>query len=105
MSSDHAQEPSLASRDARAARRWVALGAAWIGALLIAATVLAVRAQHQVFPSLVIDPFGSFSGVSLPSWHADALPLRFPDRLVAIDDTPLSRQVRYGDSHLLTTPA
>jgi signal transduction histidine kinase len=42
-----------------------------------------------VFPGLFIDPHGSFSAVWWPAWGARMPPLRFPDRLIAIDGEPV----------------
>jgi signal transduction histidine kinase len=50
----------------------------------------ALTAVGVPFPSLLIDPFGSYSAVYWPSWEplagltAPAVP-RFPDRLIAVD--------------------
>jgi signal transduction histidine kinase len=59
----------------------------WLGA---ASTLAATRARGVVFPGLMLDPFGSFSALHLPSWSREVAPLRFPDRLVAVNGAPLS---------------
>jgi hypothetical protein len=86
---------------ARSSTRWVS-GALVL--LLLAGFSLALfcglaarRAIGQPFPSLVVDPFGAYSAVRLPSWGGDPLPLRFPDRLVAIDGEPLVARSTWTD--------
>ena len=49
------------------------------------ASLSAFRSQGRAFPGLFIDPHGSFSEVWWPAWGAERVPLRFPDRLIAID--------------------
>jgi signal transduction histidine kinase len=46
--------------------------------------------RGRLFPGLLVDPYGSFSAIWWPGWHADSLPLHFPDRLVAVDGTPVA---------------
>jgi len=53
--------------------------------LTVAAVASARRAHGRPFPGLFVDPYGSYSVISWPAWGASGLPLRFPDRLVAID--------------------
>lgn len=60
-----------------------------LAALSVAAIVNAVRAHGRPFPGLVTDPYGSFSAISWPTWDSDKLPLRFPDRVIAVDGVPL----------------
>ena len=43
----------------------------------------------ESFPGLFIDPHASFSAVWWPAWGAEMPPVRFPDRLVAIDGDPV----------------
>ena len=49
----------------------------------------ALRSHGRPFPGLFIDPHASFSAVWWPAWGAETPPLRFPDRLVAIDGEPV----------------
>jgi len=70
-----------------------AVAAVWVGIVFIAvAGISSARAAWQApFPSLFVDPYGSYSAVYLPSWQTDALGLRFPDRLVSVNGkTPAS---------------
>jgi signal transduction histidine kinase len=73
--------------------RWSSPFVAMIGsgllALAIAAGAGAYRAHGRVFPGLFVDPHGSFSAVHWPSWQSADLPLRFTDRLIAVDGAPL----------------
>ena len=58
-------------------------------ALTTTASWSALRSNGRPFPGLFIDPHASFSIVWWPAWGAQMPPLRFPDRLVAIDDQPV----------------
>jgi len=64
-----------------------------VGAALTALTVVAswsaLRSHARPFPGLFIDPHGSFSAVWWPAWGAEMPPLKFPDRLIAIDGEPV----------------
>lgn len=66
----------------------IALTAALV---LVLATRHAWQAYGQPFPSLLVDPYGSVSNVSLPSWPKDAgnPSATFPDRVVAVDGVAL----------------
>src|SRR3954462_3375502 len=65
----------------------VTVGAA-LTALTVVASWSALRSHGGVFPGLFIDPHASFSAVWWPAWGAEMPPLKFPDRLVAIDGEP-----------------
>jgi signal transduction histidine kinase len=58
-------------------------------ALMVAASWSAFRSHGRTFPGLFIDPHASFSVVWWPAWGAEMPPVRFPDRLVAIDGDPV----------------
>jgi hypothetical protein len=60
-----------------------------LAALTVAASWSALRSHRQAFPGLFIDPHASFSTVWWPAWGAEMPPVRFPDRLVAIDGDPV----------------
>src|SRR3954454_23112746 len=62
----------------------VSVGVA-LTALTVVASWSALRSHGRAFPGLFIDPHASFSAVWWPAWGAKMPPLRFPDRLVAID--------------------
>ncbi len=64
----------------------LALVVTLLGAL---STAAAYRARGHVAAGLFLDPYCRYSAVSLPG--APATPLRFPDRLVAIDGAPAAR--------------
>jgi len=53
------------------------------------ASLSAYRSQGRPFPGLFTDPHASFSEVWWPAWGTERVPLRFPDRLVAIDGVPV----------------
>ena len=67
-----------------------------VGIALTGLTVLAgwsaVRSHGRVFPGLFIDPHASFSQVWWPAWGPEMPPVRFPDRLVAIDGEPVAAE-------------
>jgi signal transduction histidine kinase len=80
-------------------RRRLSLVAAGALALVVLACLAGSSAHEAVgtpFPSLLVDPFGSYSAVYLPSWGTPTVAdgqvgsVRFPDRLVAIDGVPLA---------------
>ena len=64
-----------------------------VGIALTALTAVAgwsaLRSHGRVFPGLFIDPHASFSAVWWPAWGPQMPPVRFPDRLVAIDGEPV----------------
>src|SRR6185295_16366065 len=60
-----------------------------LAVLTAAASLSALRSQGRPFPGLFTDPHGSFSEVWWPAWGTERVPLRFPDRLVAIDGVPV----------------
>ena len=66
----------------------VAVGVA-LTALTAVASWSALRSHGRPFPGLFIDPHASFSAVWWPAWGAEMPPLRFPDRLIAIDGEPV----------------
>src|SRR6516164_2621111 len=82
-------EVSLETALPRRAKTILALVGLGLGALAIAGGLSARRSQGQSFPSLFVDPHGSFSAIWWPAWGPDRPPLRFPDRLRAIDGAPL----------------
>ncbi|MBN1206215.1 MAG: HAMP domain-containing histidine kinase [Myxococcaceae bacterium] len=45
------------------------------------------------FASLLVDPYGAFSSVYLPSWSEGRMQLRHPDQLVSCDGTPIDTRV------------
>src|SRR5262245_12228990 len=61
-----------------------------VAATTLAAGRLASSVRGTSFAGLLVDPYGSFSVVHLPSW-GDPEDLRFPDRLVAIDGRAVPR--------------
>jgi signal transduction histidine kinase len=70
-------------------------------ALVVYAGTNAARCEGQPFPSLFVDPFGSYSSISWPTWHAPAMPVRFPDRVIAVDDHPIKLTSRDPPAHQL----
>jgi signal transduction histidine kinase len=68
---------------------------AGIGCALLALTAVAAvgahRAHGRAFAGLFTDPHGSFSAIAWPTWGwgRQKPPLRFPDRIVAVDGVPL----------------
>ena len=64
-------------------------------ALILTATGLAATTLSRPFPSLFVDPFGTFSVVYLPSWDTESLDLRYPDRLVAVGDRRVTGTLRH----------
>ena len=60
-----------------------------LAALTAVASLSAFRSHGRPFPGLFIDPHASFSAVWWPAWGAERPPLRFPDRLLAIDGEPV----------------
>jgi signal transduction histidine kinase len=77
--------------DAAVRRAWPVVAALTVGLIVLAVAAIAnVRRAHgRPFPGLFVDPYGSFSVISWPAWGASPLPLRFPDRLVAVDGAPV----------------
>jgi len=77
----------------RAESRWrvvlLAVGFA-LAVLIIFAGRNAQRSRGRPFAGLLTDPYGSFSAVHWPGWQSEALPLRFPDQLVAVDGEPVA---------------
>jgi signal transduction histidine kinase len=75
--------------------RWRA-GLAVIGVVMLllvgCAALNACRSHGRAFPSLVTDPWGSFSAVWWPGWEPTPAGVRFPDRLVAIDGEPIGAE-------------
>ncbi len=53
----------------------------------------AARTLGRPFPSMVLDPFGCFSAVGLPAWQLGQTPLRFPDRISAVDRVPINPDI------------
>lgn len=61
------------------------------------AAVQALRAYDQPIPGLLVDPYGSVSGLALPTWRSEDQELwtrepfvpRYPDRIVAVEGSPL----------------
>ena len=74
----------------------VAVGAG-LAALTAVASLSAFRSHGRTFPGLFIDPHASFSAVWWPAWGAERPPLRFPDRLIAIDGEPVPQPRRFGE--------
>jgi two-component system sensor histidine kinase KdpD len=69
----------------------VALAAVLLVAVAtLAAGRLAASIWRAPFTGLLLDPYGSFSVIHLPSW-GERVPLRFPDHLVAIDGRAVPR--------------
>jgi len=60
-------------------------------AIGMVAVIAAGSTAGRIFPELLVDPYADFSVVWMPSWKADKVHLRYPDRLIAIDGRPLSR--------------
>jgi signal transduction histidine kinase len=82
-------EVSLETAVPRRAKIILALVGLGLGALTLAAGVSAVESHGRPFPGLFVDPHGSFSAIWWPAWGEERPPLRFPDRLVAVDGAPL----------------
>ncbi|MCC7537506.1 MAG: HAMP domain-containing histidine kinase [Deltaproteobacteria bacterium] len=57
--------------------------------LLVVASGLAVRTLGRPVPSLLVDPFGDFSVVYLPSWGTADFGLQPGDRVVFLDGTAI----------------
>jgi signal transduction histidine kinase len=55
----------------------------------------ALRSHGRAFPGLFIDPHASFSTVWWPAWGAKMPPVKFPDRLVAIEGEPVTERTRF----------
>src|SRR5262249_16982066 len=72
----------------------VSVGVA-LTALTVVASWSALRSHGRTFPGLLIDPHASFSTVWWPAWGAQMPPVRFPDRLVAIDGEPVAQKTRF----------
>src|SRR2546421_10371416 len=72
----------------------VAVGIALTG-LTVVASWSALCSHRRAFPGLFIDPHASFSEVWWPAWGAERPPMRFPDRLVAIDGEPVREKTRF----------
>ncbi|NNC18130.1 HAMP domain-containing histidine kinase [Corallococcus exiguus] len=71
---------------------WLAVTAvALLLSVAAAASVNAWRSFGAPFPGLFVDPYADFSNVSMPAWAQEGLPLRYPDRLVAIEGQALPR--------------
>jgi signal transduction histidine kinase len=89
------------AKDDHLPSRWVRPAGLAIGSGLLALTIFAAvnvrRAHGRPFPSLLTDPFGSFSSISWPGWGPAPRSLRFPDHLVAIDGQPLPPPSGPGD--------
>lgn len=68
-----------------------------VGAVALAVASLsatsAARTLGRPFPSMVLDPFGCFSAVGLPAWQLGQTPLRFPDRISAVDRVPINPDI------------
>jgi signal transduction histidine kinase len=60
-------------------------------ALSAVAVIDVVAAHGRPFPSLLTDPYGSYSAISWPTWGPAPLAVRFPDRVVAVDGVDLPR--------------
>jgi signal transduction histidine kinase len=58
-------------------------------ALSAAAVINVVAAHGRPFPSLLTDPYGSYSAISWPTWPSAPPVIRFPDRVVAVDGVRL----------------
>lgn len=80
--------PDMSSR--QNSQPWVVYLAA-IATLLVGAVALsgAVGWHGRSFPGVLVDPDRAVSSIGLPSWEGMVRGLRFPDRVVAVDGTPL----------------
>lgn len=85
------------SRAARRPRKTVTAVTVLALILTVLAGVSAVKSLGIAFPSLFIDPYGSFSAVHLPSWEVEKHGLRHPDRLVSINDIKIGETLKYDD--------
>ncbi|WP_404367433.1 ATP-binding protein [Corallococcus coralloides] len=76
-------------------RWWTVLLLAILGVGLSAAVAWRVSATLGTpFASLLVDPYGAFSSVYLPTWsEGRRMPLRHPDLLVACEGTPMDGDV------------
>jgi signal transduction histidine kinase len=68
-----------------------------VGALVLELAVQAQRSVGMPFPSVLVDPYGRFSNVQLPAWAGPGGDLRFPDRLIAVDQDSVGGNVSYRD--------
>jgi len=64
-------------------------------ALTVVASWSALRSHRRIFPGLFIDPHASVSEVWWPAWGAQRPPVKFPDRLIAIDGEPVREETRF----------
>lgn len=65
--------------------------------LTVVATQGALRVQGSPFPSLFVDPQGTFSLVYLAEWGTESLGLRRPERVVAVEGRALGPHAAYGE--------
>jgi signal transduction histidine kinase len=84
------REGSLETTLSGRARSVVVLVGLALAALTLIAAAGARRADGRPFPGLFVDPHGSFSDIWWPGWGGQKPPLRFPDRLVAVDGEALA---------------
>jgi len=98
MSAAHLEErvsPWLSERTFRG------LGVGVVILISCLGVVQATRAHGQPFASLLIDPYGTVSGVALPGWGVEGDAPRYPDRVVEVDGHPLGD----GSPHALPANA
>lgn len=73
----------------------VVLSTAWVLITVVLGAVQAVHAYGRPFPGLLVDPYGTVSGVALPAWRAaraslEPSVLRYPDQIVAVEGRALA---------------
>jgi len=76
-------------------RPLAALALVSLVAVAVVAGFSAASTVGHPFPGLFVDPYADYSTVAAPGWEPEAVELRYPDRLIAIDGQPLSREGTY----------
>jgi signal transduction histidine kinase len=64
-------------------------------AIAVVAGIAAASTVGHPFPGLFVDPYADYSTVAVPGWEPEVVELIYPDRLIAIDGRPLSREGAY----------
>lgn len=72
-----------------------------VAAVLVLGVAVTLDSRHTLgmpFPSLLVDAYGAFSSVYMPSWNEGEMPLRHPDLVVTCDGEPLHPSAAYYGS-------
>lgn len=78
-----------------AMRTLAALALVSLAAIAIISGISAASTVGRPFPGLFVDPYADYSSVAAPGWEPEEVELLYPDRLIAIDGRPLSREGTY----------